>query len=102
MKTPAYRETAKRMRAARRAHGPLGVAVPATDEKAEGWTGPVVRLEELTDEERIAIGGRARMDSAYRPTSIGILHCPVCGHWRDESPAVKCSTCGVFSVEAVS
>lgn len=102
MKTPTYRETAKRMRAARRAHGPLGVAVPATDERAEGWTGPVVRLEELTDDERIAIGGRARTDPEYHPASVGILHCPTCGHWRDESPAARCSTCGVFSVPAAA
>lgn len=98
MKTPTYRETAKRMRAVARTHGPLGVAVPATDDRAQGWTGPVVRLDELTDDERIAIGGRARTDPEYSPASVGIRRCPACDHWRDESPAVKCSTCGVFTL----
>lgn len=102
MTTPSYAATAKRMRRIARKHnprhGPLGVAVPATSENAEGWTGPVVRLEDLTDEQRVAIGGRARTDPAYRPAGVGICPCPICGHWRDESPVVKCSTCGVFSL----
>lgn len=65
------------------AHGPLGVAIPATDHTADRWTGPVDRRDPRTYQ---------------RQTSLGIVRCPSCSHWRDERPAVACSTCGIHSL----
>lgn len=63
-------------------HGPLGLSVPATDD-VEGWTGPVER----------------RAPATYQAqASVGIVRCPSCQHWRDESAIVACSTCGIYSV----
>lgn len=45
------------------------------------WTGPVVRLEQLTDEELRALGGYARDE---RPRSVHLTwRCtnPFCGNW---------------------
>lgn len=61
------------------AHGPLGVAVPATDERAEGWTGPVERRAPRTYQ---------------RQTSVGIVRCPWCDHWVGETKHL-CGTCHI-------
>lgn len=76
-------------------HGPLGLSVPATDD-VEGWTGPVVRLEDLTDAERIAIGGRARGDDAYR-SRHETWRCVGCREWtmNDAAHWGRCNWCGV-------
>lgn len=47
----------------------------------EAWTGPVVRLADLSDAERIALGGRARDD--VLPSVHLTWRCtnPFCRHW---------------------
>lgn len=64
-------------------HGPLGVALPGAYETSAGWRGPVERRDPTTYQ---------------RQTSVGILRCPCCQHWRAESPAVVCGTCGLYSL----
>lgn len=79
--TPSYRETATTLLR----HGPLGIAVPATNSSAKGWTQPVVRLSDLSDAERIALGGRARDDAAYRaPLALWRCQNVCCGHWTTD------------------
>jgi hypothetical protein len=63
LRSPAYAETAKTLRTlrqmlARPDHGPLGICRP--DKRT--WTGPVVRLADLSAEERAALG-----DATLRP-----------------------------------
>lgn len=88
------RRLARVVRAVRR-HGPLGVSVPATDPHTEGWIGPVVRLENLTDAQRIALGGRARDDAAYT-SEHHTWFCASCRHWtmRGSYLTGRCCWCG--------
>lgn len=80
---PTLGALARRIARVERTHGPLGLSVPGTDWRADRWRGPVVRRDPRTYQ---------------RQTSVGILRCPYCSHWRDESPDVACSTCGIYSL----
>lgn len=82
----------------RRAHGPLGVAVPSTNategELPRQWHGPVVRLADLSDAERIAIGGRARDD--IPPSVQETWLCRSCRSWTINGSYLtgRCCSCG--------
>lgn len=102
--TPSYGAIARAVgrslrRKRRRGHGPLGVAIPGTDlGPRAGWKGGVVRISDLTDEERIAIGGRARSDPAYRSViEPWICQNPCCRHWTRSTDSLtpdRCNWCG--------
>ena len=87
--TPTYGAIARAVgrsirRKQRRGHGPLGIAIPGTDlGPRQGWRGRVERRDPKTYQGQV---------------SVGIVRCPTCQHWRDENPAVVCSTCGIYSI----
>jgi hypothetical protein len=70
------------------AHGPLGVCVPTLR-----WKGDVIRLDDLTDAERIAIGGRAR--GAYPPSEVQSWLCRSCWTWASNGAyrVGRCNWC---------
>lgn len=59
------------------------------------WTGPVVRLADLTNAERVAIGGRARAD--YPPCEHHTWRCRGCRQWTMNGAyrSGRCNFCGV-------
>jgi hypothetical protein len=81
--TPSYSDTAKRgpRPVKRRAHGPLGVAIPDTDRLDEPrWTGPVERTD----------------PAQYQKPSVHLTwRCPNCRHWtmNGSDQTGRCNLC---------
>ena len=68
----------------------------ATRVKPQVWTGPVVRLADLTAAERAALYARAGVQPPPRPSEVLTWFCPKCRTWASGGAwkRGRCDWCG--------
>lgn len=80
-RTPSYGATARAGARKRRNHGPLGIAVPETDNlDVKKWKGQVIRLADLSSDARVALGDQTLTPSASAHETW-MCRAPYCRQW---------------------